>query len=145
VTDAGPAGRSPGAAGGTGVPAGLGGRAPAAAPAASAGGEQTLAGFQRAIEGTYLERDRRRGTAGTFVWFVEEVGELARALKKGERENLLEEFGDVLAWLSTLASLSGIDLAQAAEAYRDGCPTCHGRPCSCPMHTAPIGVPPGGG
>lgn len=95
--------------------------------------EQTIAGFQRAIEGTYLDRDRRRGTAGTFLWFAEEVGELARAIKRGEKQNLVEEFGDVLAWLSTLASLSGVDLAVAAEVYRDGCPTCHRRPCGCPF------------
>ena len=101
--------------------------------ARAARADQTLAGFQRAIEGTFLERDRRRGTAGTFLWFVEEVGELARAIKTGERANLEEEFGDVLAWLSTLASLSGIDLSRAAEVYRDGCPTCHQRPCACPF------------
>lgn len=89
--------------------------------------------FQDAIEATYLERDRRRGTAGTFLWFAEEVGELARAIKKGERENLVEEFGDVLAWLSTLASLCRVDLATAAATYLDGCPTCHRRPCACPF------------
>lgn len=100
--------------------------------------EQTIAGFQRAIEGTFFERDRRRGTAATFVWFVEEVGELARALKKGDRTNLEEEFGDVLAWLSTLASLAGIDLAAAAEVYRDGCPTCHARPCACAVRPLAI-------
>jgi NTP pyrophosphatase (non-canonical NTP hydrolase) len=99
----------------------------------------TLAGFQGAIEATYLERDRRRGLAGTFVWFVEEVGELARAIKRGERENLREEFADVLAWLSTLASLSGVDLADAATIYAHGCPTCHGAPCTCPMRTTPVG------
>jgi NTP pyrophosphatase (non-canonical NTP hydrolase) len=99
---------------------------------------QTLAGFQRAIEGTFFERDRNRGTAATFVWFVEEVGELARALKKGDRANLEEEFGDVLAWLSTLASLSGIELATAAEVYRDGCPTCHARPCRCAVRPLAI-------
>lgn len=102
-------------------------------------GDPTIAGLQRAIEASYLERDRRRGLAGTFVWFVEEVGELARALKKGEPENLREEFGDVLAWLSTLASLAGVDLAEAARPYLDGCPTCHGRPCRCPMRPTPVG------
>ena len=102
------------------------------APGPPAGGDLTVAAFQRTIEATFLARDRARGTAATFVWFVEEVGELARALKKGERTNLEEEFGDVLAWLSTLASLSGIDLARAAEAYRRGCPSCHAIPCACP-------------
>ena len=93
----------------------------------------TLEAFQRKIEATFLERDRRRGMERTFLWFAEEVGELARALKKGERENLVEEFGDVLAWLSTLAYLSGVDLADAARPYLSGCPTCHAIPCSCPM------------
>jgi NTP pyrophosphatase (non-canonical NTP hydrolase) len=88
--------------------------------------------FQRRIEAAFLERDRGRGTAKTFVWFVEEVGELARALKKGEPQNLREEFGDVLAWLATLASLSGVDLEDAAAAYADGCPTCSAAPCRCP-------------
>jgi NTP pyrophosphatase (non-canonical NTP hydrolase) len=88
--------------------------------------------FQLRIEAAYLERDRRRGVSKTFVWFVEEVGELARALKKGEPENLKEEFGDVLAWLSTLASLSGVDLEAAAAAYANGCPACSATPCRCP-------------
>lgn len=92
----------------------------------------TLAEFQRRIEAAFLERDRRRGVDGTFLWFVEEVGELARALKRGEPENLKEEFADCLAWLSTLASLSGVDLAAAAEAYAAGCPSCHASPCACP-------------
>ena len=92
----------------------------------------TIREFQRRIEAAYLERDRRRGLAGTFLWFAEEVGELARALKTQDRENLKEEFGDVLAWLSTLASLAGIDLDEAADAYRAGCPACGESPCKCP-------------
>jgi NTP pyrophosphatase (non-canonical NTP hydrolase) len=95
--------------------------------------EPTICEFQRRIEATFLERDRRRGLPATFLWFVEEVGELARALKKGEPENLREEFGDVFAWLSTLASLAGVELAQAAAPYLEGCPTCHEAPCACPM------------
>ena len=95
--------------------------------------EVTIRDFQRTIEATYLERDRARGVSGTFLWFVEEVGELARALKKGEPENLREEFADVLAWLSTLASLSGVDLAEAAAAYAKGCPSCEKSPCACPQ------------
>ena len=99
----------------------------------------TIAGFQRAIEAAYLARDRRRGLAGTFVWFAEEVGELARALKKGEPGNLREEFGDVLAWLASLASLAGVDLADAARAYAAGCPACHRSPCTCPQPPTPVG------
>ena len=92
----------------------------------------SLEGFQGVIDALYGDRDRARGVDGTFVWFVEEVGELARALKSGDVENLREEFADVLAWLTTLASLTGIDMRTAAWKYADGCPRCHESPCACP-------------
>ncbi len=99
--------------------------------------DPSIRGFQRRIEETFLARDAKRGVSGTFLWFVEEVGELARALKRGDPENLREEFADVLAWLSTLASLSGVDLADASGAYADGCPTCGAVPCTCPFRPTP--------
>lgn len=89
-------------------------------------------GFQEAIEVLYGDRDRARGVDGTFVWFVEEVGELARALKGDDPVNLREEFADVFAWLSTLASLAGVDMAEAVRKYATGCPRCHAAPCACP-------------
>ena len=95
-------------------------------------GPLTLAGFQRHIEAVYGARDAARGVPANFVWFVEEVGELARAIKSGEPRNLGEEFADVLAWLSTLASLVGVDLEQAAGKYAAGCPRCGRSPCACP-------------
>lgn len=94
---------------------------------------KTLTGFQRLIEATYGQKDGDRGLAGTFMWFTEEVGELARALKKSppDRENLHVEFADVLAWLVTLASIADIDIEEAARRYADGCPRCDAIPCSC--------------
>lgn len=92
-----------------------------------------IAEFQRLIEAIYYERDARRGLAGTHMWFCEEVGELTRALRRGEREHLEGEFADVLAWLTTLASIAGIDLEQAAlRKYAEGCPRCQATPCGCP-------------
>ena len=89
--------------------------------------------FQTRIEQIYFARDQARGVPGTLLWFVEEVGELVRAIRRGERENLEEEFADVYAWLATLASLHGIDLDEiGARKYGDGCPRCHGTPCVCP-------------
>ncbi|MGE0713101.1 MAG: MazG nucleotide pyrophosphohydrolase domain-containing protein [Planctomycetota bacterium] len=87
--------------------------------------------FQRRIEEIYLDRDRSRGAWSTYAWFVEEVGELARALRGDDRANLEEEFADCFAWLVTLASIKGIDLAEAAQKYAKGCPRCHGIPCQC--------------
>jgi NTP pyrophosphatase (non-canonical NTP hydrolase) len=88
--------------------------------------------FQKQIETLYLERDRERGLYRTFMWFSEEVGELARALHRdGDLEG---EFADCLAWLSTLASLAGVDLEKAAcQKYPQRCPKCESSPCSCPF------------
>ena len=99
---------------------------------ASPGSLPSLRGFQRQIEALYADRDRARGVDGTFVWFVEEVGELARAVKRRDPENLKVEFSDALAWLATLASLLGVDLAEAASRYLSGCPRCASSPCACP-------------
>ncbi len=87
--------------------------------------------FQKRIEDIYLVKDSSRGVSGTFVWFVEEVGELARAIKGNDRANLEEEFADVFAWLSTLASLTHVDLEEAAKKYARGCPKCLATPCTC--------------
>lgn len=88
--------------------------------------------FQDLIENIYLERDQARGLEGTHMWFCEEVGELTRALRRGHQDELEGEFADVFAWLSTLASMSGIDLNQAVDRkYGKGCPRCLKAPCCC--------------
>ena len=75
----------------------------------------TLSAFQKLISEKYEQADRARGTPGTWLWFSEEVGELARALARNDRENLAGEFADVLAWLCTLANINDIDLASAVS------------------------------
>ena len=85
------------------------------------------------MEERYGERDRRRGIDRTFGWFVEEVGELSRALRRGPRDNLEHEFGDAFAWLASLANQAGVDLTTVLETYRDGCPRCEHTPCECPF------------
>ncbi len=93
----------------------------------------TIQDFQKQIEDIYFTRDAARGVPLTFTWFVEEVGELAKEIRKQpqDMERLREEFADVFAWLVTLASLLSIDLADAAQIYADGCPKCSDTPCSC--------------
>jgi NTP pyrophosphatase (non-canonical NTP hydrolase) len=87
--------------------------------------------LQAELRRTYYQRDARRGRDATFRWLTEEVGELARALRHGERDELVHEFSDVLAWLASLANLSGIDLEEAAARYAHGCPKCASSPCTC--------------
>lgn len=87
--------------------------------------------LQAIIRATYGEQDRERGLAGTFAWFVEEVGELSRAIFREDHDARVLEFSDALAWLVTLADLSGVDLAEAASRYAQGCPKCGSSPCTC--------------
>jgi NTP pyrophosphatase (non-canonical NTP hydrolase) len=93
-----------------------------------------LADLQATIRATYGAQDRARGVDGTFAWFVEEVGELSRAIRREGHDERMVEFSDVLAWLVTLADLCDVDLAEAASRYAEGCPKCHASPCVCAAH-----------
>ena len=77
----------------------------------------TIREFQEFILDKYGRRDSQRGTPGTFMWFIEEIGELATALAGDDQANKEEEFADVLAWLNTLANINGVDLTAAIEKY----------------------------
>ena len=88
----------------------------------------TIEAFQKLIRDRYYPTDSARGTPGTFMWFMEEVGELATALQDNaagksptpaQRANLDEEFADVLAWLTTLANINGVDLERALRKYTE--------------------------
>ena len=92
----------------------------------------TFRSFQQLIREMYLEKDLARGTEGTFMWLMEEVGELASALRNGTHEERLLEFADVLAWLTTIANVVGVDLAEAvSRKYGSGCPGCGQFVCTC--------------
>jgi NTP pyrophosphatase (non-canonical NTP hydrolase) len=92
----------------------------------------TLGQFQELIREQFGAKDARRGVEGTFMWFMEEVGELSAALRSGPKDELAAEFADVLAWLATLANIAGVDLDAAVEAkYGQGCPRCRTTPCVC--------------
>src|SRR5579871_6709175 len=91
-----------------------------------------LADLQQLMAATYGGRDAARGVAATVAWLAEEVGELARAARKGDRAEQLHELGDVLAWLASLANQLGLSLDEAAGRYAAGCPKCAAVPCRCP-------------
>jgi NTP pyrophosphatase (non-canonical NTP hydrolase) len=76
--------------------------------------------FQQLIATKYKERDQERGVPATFLWFIEEVGELATALAGDNQENRAQEFADVLAWLCTLANITNVDLEKACAAKYTG-------------------------
>ena len=91
-----------------------------------------LAELQHLMAETYGERDRARGREATVAWLAEEVGELAKAARKGTVDEQLHELGDVLAWLASLANQLGLSLEDAAARYTTGCPRCGVSPCRCP-------------
>lgn len=93
----------------------------------------TLSDFQQLIRKMYGDKDLARGVDGTFMWLMEEVGELAAALRQEDHENRMEEFADVLAWLATIANVAGVDLSEAVRRkYGSGCPGCNQLICACP-------------
>lgn len=93
----------------------------------------TLTDLQTLIRKMYMEKDVARGIDGTFMWLMEEVGELASALRNGTHEERSLEFADVLAWLATIANVAGVDLNEAVmQKYGAGCPGCGRFVCTCP-------------
>ncbi|HZU71297.1 MAG TPA: MazG nucleotide pyrophosphohydrolase domain-containing protein [Acidimicrobiales bacterium] len=90
-----------------------------------------LAELQELMVRTYGARDRQRGLPASLAWLMEEVGELARAVRKGDRANQVHELGDVLAWVASVAAQLDIDLEEAAQRYAGGCPVCAQMPCRC--------------
>ena len=48
----------------------------------------TIHEFQQLIRDKYYATDSARGAPGTYLWFVEEVGELAHAIANRERGKL---------------------------------------------------------
>lgn len=91
-----------------------------------------IAAFQQLMRELYLENDKRRGKTATTLWLVEEVGELAEAIRRDDPENIREELADCFAWIGALANLYGIDLEEVfSEKYPQSCPTCGKNPCIC--------------
>ncbi|MCW4002499.1 MAG: nucleotide pyrophosphohydrolase [Candidatus Bathyarchaeota archaeon] len=88
--------------------------------------------FQEMMKHLYFKRDSERGVEGTFNWLVDEVAELGQELNGTNREATEKEFADVIAWLSSLANVMGIDLEKAAiNKYNNMCPKCQHSPCQC--------------
>ena len=88
--------------------------------------------FQEMMRHLYFHRDSERGVEGTYNWLADELEELGEALKGDDKEATEKEFADVIAWLASLANITGIDLEKAAiNKYSGVCPKCQKAPCQC--------------
>ena len=88
--------------------------------------------FQNLMRRLYFNRDKARGSTGTYEWLTDEVAELGEALEAHDTKGIEEEFADVIAWLSSLANVVDVDLEKAAlTKYNDRCPKCGRSPCEC--------------
>ena len=115
-------------------------RSPADSQPLAAGNERdvSLRDFQRLIHKMYFDKDVERGIDGTFMWLMEEVGELATALRSGTKDEQALEFADVIAWLTTIANVANVDLAAALQVkYGTGCPGCGHLVCTCSINEKP--------
>ncbi len=92
--------------------------------------------FQEMMKRLYFERDMQRGMVRTYDWLADELAELGDALEGTDKEAIEKEFADVIAWLASLANITGIDLEKATlNKYNNKCPKCGQSPCQCPFLT----------
>ncbi len=90
--------------------------------------------FQNLVKNLYIEQDQKRGIEGTFIWLIEEIGELAHILKNRDIDinSVSEELADIIAWTDSLANLLDIDLEEALfTKYPNICIKCGSNPCTC--------------
>ncbi|MHA1291167.1 MAG: MazG nucleotide pyrophosphohydrolase domain-containing protein [Promethearchaeota archaeon] len=93
-----------------------------------------ISDFQRLMKELYFHQDSNRGIRRTFIWLVEEIGELANIIKERriDKEKVSEELADVIAWINSLANLLEIDLESALyNKYPNKCVKCNSNPCKC--------------
>lgn len=90
--------------------------------------------FQKLMKDLYFLKDKERGLYRTFIWLVEEIGELADNLNKEELEipQISAELADIIAWTSSLANILNIDLEKSLQQkYPNKCVECNSNPCQC--------------
>lgn len=88
--------------------------------------------FQGLMRDLYYHKDSKRGADKTLLWLAEEVGELSRAVRRGDVATMGEEMADIVAWVMSLANILGLDMEELlAKKYPGRCSYCGNNPCTC--------------
>lgn len=93
-----------------------------------------ISDFQNLMKELYYHQDSKRGIKSTFIWLVEEIGELGNIVKNQviNKQMASEEIADIIAWTNSLANLLGIDIESALfDKYPNKCGKCNSNPCQC--------------
>ncbi len=93
-----------------------------------------ISNFQDLLKDLYLQNDMNRGIKSTFIWLVEEIGELATVLnsKNIDKQKASEELADIIAWAISVANILDIDIENAIfNKYPNKCKKCSSSPCIC--------------
>ena len=93
-----------------------------------------ISDFQDLLKDLYLQNDLNRGIKSTFIWLVEEIGELATILNSTDidKKKASEELADIIAWAISLANILDIDIDKALfNKYPNNCKKCSSSPCVC--------------
>ncbi len=90
--------------------------------------------FQALIKKLYLNKDLNRGIKSTYIWLIEEIGELATLLNSQEldKKKISEELADIIAWTISIANILNIEIEEAlGYKYPNKCKKCNSSPCNC--------------
>ncbi len=90
--------------------------------------------FQALLKKLYTQKDLNRGIKSTYIWLIEEIGELATLLNAQEldKTKLSEELADIIAWTISIANILNIDIEKAiVRKYPHKCKKCNSSPCNC--------------
>ena len=93
-----------------------------------------ISDFQELLKDLYLQNDMNRGIKSTFIWLVEEIGELATLLNSPDidKQKVSEELADIIAWAISISNILEIDIEDAIfNKYPNKCKKCSSSPCLC--------------
>lgn len=72
--------------------------------------------LQQDLAARFAARDKESGASFLALVLMEEVGELAEAIRRGEREHAQKECADVAFMAYAIANVLGVDLEEAIRA-----------------------------